>query len=449
MKNYDALIIGFGKGGKTLAGFLASKGQKVALIEKSDKMYGGTCINVGCIPSKFLVNRSRQSKHIKDQKDGLFTDAVSSKQKLIEMLRAKNYEKLAQNSNIDVIDGLASFVSEHVICVQNNNNKQEIHADKIFINTGSKIKMPNIEGINDNPYVYDSDKILNLQKLPNKLTIIGSGYIGLEFASLFRDFGVEVTIIKRGSNFLPKEDEQIAQAVKTTLTNKGINIIENANFKSIEGSCIFYEKDNQAMSLCSDIILVATSRVPNTDGLNLKQVGIKTDENGGIITDNNLATNIPHIYALGDVRGKEQFTYLSLDDFRIVKSALFDGAKYNLSSRKNVPYSLFINPPLSRVGLSEQEAINAGYSIKVATLPAAAIPKAKVLENDTGLLKAIVDEKSKKILGVHLFCEESYEIINSVKLAMDANLDYTVLRDGIFTHPTMSEALNDLFSAII
>ena len=200
------------------------------------------------------------------------------------------------------------------------------------------------------------------------------------------------------------------------------------------------------MELQADAVLVATGRRPNTKDLNLKAAGVEVNARGGIITDDSLRTTAPHIYAMGDVRGGLQFTYISLDDFRIVKSSVLGDGSYDLKKRGAVPYSVFLNPPFSRVGMGEKEALEAGYKVKVAKLTAASIPKAQVLEQPVGLLKAVIDEETGLILGAHLFCEESYELINMIKLAMDAKLPYTVLRDTIYTHPTMSEAFNDLFA---
>lgn len=200
--------------------------------------------------------------------------------------------------------------------------------------------------------------------------------------------------------------------------------------------------------LSAETILAATGRRPNVEGLNLKAAGVELTGRGAVQTDERLHTTAPHIWAMGDVTGGLQFTYISLDDFRIVKSQLLGDGLRTTANRGAVPYSVFLDPAFSRVGLSEQEARDRGYEIKVAKLPAAAIPKAQVLRNPIGLLKAVIDAKTDEILGVHLFCEESYEMINIVKLAMDAGLPYTVLRDSIYTHPTMSEALNDLFAAV-
>lgn len=458
VKKFDAVVIGFGKGGKTLAGALGAAGRKVAMVEQSNKMYGGTCINVGCIPTKLLVNRARSAaERIKDgigseEQDQIFRAAMEKKEQLVTGLRGKNYGKLANNPNIEVIDGRASFVSDHVVKVEQDGQEQYFEGAQIFINTGSYSWMPPIAGLEGNPYVYSSDGILKFEKLPRRLVIIGGGYIGMEFSSFFADFGSQVTILQDGEQFLPREDAEIADAVHQTLEDRGIKVLKGVKTTAIEqadGYALVAIEDGQgARKLEADAVLVATGRRPNTAGLNLDAAGVKTDARGGIVTDEHLATSVPHIYAMGDVRGGLQFTYMSLDDYRIVRSAVLGDGSYTLDKRGAVPYSVFLRPAFSRVGMSEKEALDAGYKVKVARLQAAAIPKAQVLEQPAGLLKAIVDEESGRILGAHLFCEESYELINLVKVAMDAGLSYTVLRDGIYTHPTMSEALNDLFAGI-
>ena len=295
-----------------------------------------------------------------------------------------------------------------------------------------------------------SEGLLKQTKLPDQLVIIGGGYIGVEFASLYADFGSKVTIIQNGSRFLPREDADIADAVRENLASRGVELLTNTDVVSVTekgGKAVLsVMADGAARELYADTVLVATGRKPNTKNLGLENAGVELTARGGVVTDEHLRTTAPNIYAMGDVVGGLQFTYISLDDYRIVRSAVLGDGSYTTDKRGAVPYSVFLNPPFSRVGMSEQEAKDKGYSVKVAKLPAAAIPKALVVEQPSGVLKAIIDEKTGLILGAHLFCEESHEIINTVKLAMDAKLPYTVLRDMVFTHPTMSEAFNDLFN---
>ena len=450
---YDAVIIGFGKGGKTMAGALGAAGKKVALIEKSDRMYGGTCINVGCIPTKSLVYRAGLAAAKGgsfEEKAAAYKAAMEQKEDLTTRLRGKNYQKLDSNPNITVIDGTASFQSLHVVEVEKDGKTFQVEGEQIFINTGSSAFIPPIEGLKGNPYVYTSEGLLNLTELPSRLVIIGGGYIGVEFSSIYASFGSKVTILQDGDIFLPREDEEIAGAVRESLESRGIRVMTGVKVKALEQAegkaLVAVDNGKEVQKLEAEAVLVATGRRPNTAGLNLEAAGVEIGPRGGIVTDDSLTTTAPHIYAMGDVRGGLQFTYISLDDFRIVKSKVLGDGSYTLKERGAVPYSVFLIPPFSRVGLSEIEAVEKGYKVKVARLAAAAIPKAQVLEQPAGLLKAVIDEETGLILGAHLFCQESYEMINMIKLAMDAKVPYQVLRDTIYTHPTMSEAFNDLFA---
>lgn len=455
MQHFDDIIIGFGKGGKTLAGYLAGKGRKVALIEKDNQMYGGTCINVGCIPSKSLVTSGLYAQ--RGGADPVFAasaeryrKAIAEKRRVTGMLRQKNYDKLAANPHATVIDGTAAFVSNTEIAVTSAVGVENFTAERFFINTGSTSIIPGIPGLKGNPLVFDSKGLMELDTLPRRLVIIGGGYIGLEFASMYATFGSQVTVVQDQPTLVPREDRDLAETIQKTLEKKGVKFILGAAITGVAGTeavaTVHYTQAGQELTAQGEAVLVATGRRPNTDGLNLQAAGVEVTPRGAVQTDAGLKTTAPNIWAMGDVVGGLQFTYVSLDDYRIVKRQLEGRGHYTLADRKNVPFSVFIDPPFSRVGLSETEAKAAGYKIKVATLPAAAIPKAQVLRHAAGMLKAVIDADTNKILGAMLMCEESYEMINIVKLAMDMDADYTVLRDQVFTHPTMSEALNDLFN---
>ena len=456
MKKYDAVIIGFGKGGKTLAGFLAGKGQNVALIEKSDKMYGGTCINVGCIPSKKLVNSTKVLKDkglssIED-KEKFYAESIENKNTLIGALRGKNYEMLASKENITVYDGTGSFVSRNVVNVENNGENVQIEGEKIFINTGSTTIIPNIKGVKESNYVYTSTSIMELKELPKKLTIVGAGYIGLEFASMYSEFGSEVTVIDMSDRLMPREDEEIAERVKAILEAKGIKFLLKSKIEEIsdrnDKGYVKISGENGESEVESDAILVAIGRKPNTEGLNLEAAGVKTDERGAVAVDETLKTTADNIWAMGDVKGGLQFTYISLDDFRIIRDNVYGNGSRTINDRNVIPYSVFINPPLSRVGMTEKEAVEKGYEVKTGRLEAMAIPKGKIEGVTDGLLKTVVDAKTDKILGCTLLCNTSHEMINIVAAAIKAEQKYTFLKDMIFTHPTMSEALNDLFGSV-
>lgn len=452
MKQFDNIIIGFGKGGKTLAATLAKSGQSVALIERSEKMYGGTCINVACIPSKSLEHSARVSAEkggsLSDKKER-YTKAIADKRNLTSMLNKKNYDK-AVSAGVTVLNATASFLDEHrIICALSSGGKEELYGERIFINTGSRPFLPPIEGLENNKFVYTSETLMELDELPERLIIIGGGYIGLEFASYYTNFGSKVTIIQDGEAFIPREDKEIAAAVLENLESRGIAVLRSAKTQYIkeeaDHAAVTVETKDGVQTLTANAVLIATGRRPNLADLNPQAAGIELTSRGAVAVNEQLRTNIPHIFAMGDVTGGLQFTYISLDDSRIVKSALLGDGSRTTKNRGSVPYTVFLDPPLSRVGLSEEEAVSQGYEVKIARLNVAAIPRAHVVKHPAGMLKAIVDAKTGMVLGAHFFCTESPEIINIIKLVMDASLPYTVLRDGIFNHPTMSEALNDLF----
>ena len=455
MRRVDAAVIGFGKGGKTLASALAAAGKTVALVEKSPKMYGGTCINVACIPTKSLVHSAALSAAqggTFSERAARYATAIDEKDRVTGLLRSKNYRKLADLPNVEVVDGAASFAdATHLTVAKPDGTRETIEAAQAFINTGARPFVPPIPGV-DGPRVHVSETLLDVRTLPERLVIIGGGYIGMEFASMYANFGSQVTVVQNEDAFLPREDAEIAAAVLDSVEGRGIRVIRGAGVRRIDDEAdqavVTVEISGAEERLPADAVLVATGRRPNVDGLNLEAAGAELTERGAVRTDEHLRTTAPNIWALGDVAGGLQFTYISLDDSRIVKEdVLGDGAR-TTANRGTVPYSVFLDPPFSRAGMTEQEARDAGFDVKVAKLPAAAIPKAQLLQKPTGLLKAVVNADTGRILGAHLFCEESYEMINTIKLAMDAGLPYQVLRDAVYTHPTMSEAFNDLFAQI-
>lgn len=440
MKNYHAIIIGFGKAGKTLASEFAKKGKTVALIEKSNQMYGGTCINEGCIPSKSLIVQA-------DTKN--YANAVEQKEILITKLRQKNYDKLAQFDNVDIIDGTARFVNNHEVEII---EQEKIKGDYIFINTGSTSVIPSIKGIENTQHIYTSATLMKEKNLPKRLAIIGGGYIGLEFASMYARYGSQVTVFEFHNRLVGREDEDIALEIQHILESQGVKFQFNSQVQEVSNQddevIIQYLQDNANMAEHFDAILLATGRRANTDELGLENTDVEIDQRGQIIVNEYLQTSVPHIYAMGDVKGGLQFTYISLDDYRIVKDHIFGNKQRTIHNRGYIPYSVFISPTFSRVGLSEQEAKQQGYEVKIAKLLTAAIPRANVDGKPEGILKAVIDAKTDNILGCVLLCEHSEEMINFVQLAMNANMKYQDIANHIFTHPSMSEALNDLFNTV-
>lgn len=439
-----------------MAAELSNRGWKVAIVERSEKMYGGTCINVGCIPTKTLVHEAETSVLLfRDEykkQANFYKQAIARKDRLTSFLRNKNYSTLAARPNITIYTGTASFVSASVVKVVLPDEEFTMQGKEVFINTGSTTIIPAIDGLRQSQKVYTSTTLLDLDQLPQHLIIIGGGYIGLEFASMYAGFGSKVTVIEGGSKFLPLEDRDIANSVQEALKKRGIDIRLNARAQSVhdtpDGVTLAYTDatDGTPYFIDGNALLLATGRKPLVDGLNLSAAGIQVDSHGAIVVDPHLHTTAPHIWAMGDVKGGQQFTYISLDDFRIIRDELFGNKVRSIDDRNPVAYSVFIDPPLAHIGLTEEEAMKRGHSIKISRLPAAAIPRARTLQQTEGMLKVIIDAHSGRIMGCTLFCIEASEIINVVNLAMKTGQHYSFLRDFIFTHPSMSEALNDLFA---
>lgn len=441
--NIKNLIIGFGKAGKTLAADLAKHGEEVILVEKSSSMYGGTCINIGCIPSKKLLVEAER-KPLDVNQSVYFEQAMERKNALISALRAANYKKLDDLEGVRIINATASFIDKNTVLLKGEGNEIEVTAQRIFINTGTTSISLNIKG-GDGNHVYNSTQLLSLNTFPKRLVIIGGGYISLEFACMFQAFGSKVTILEASDTFLAREDRDVADEMLRILNTRGIEVMLNSKTSELQENDSYTTVITSQGNFDAEAVLVAIGRKPATDELELHNANIKTDERGYIITNDYLQVN-EHIWAMGDVAKTPQFTYMSLDDYRIVRDQLFGDSKRSRLDRKNIATSVFTYPTLAQVGLTEQQAKSAGLQFEVKKIAANAIPKAKVLGQTDGLLKAIVEKQSNRILGVTLFCAEAHELINICKLAIDNNITAETLKNQIFTHPTMAEALNDLFA---
>ena len=419
MKQYDAIIIGFGKAGKTLAAELSNRGWQVAIVERSALLYHDDF----------------------PKQANMYKQAIGRKNRLTSFLRNDNYERLSKRPNVTIYTGTGSFISADTIKVELPEGEIELKGKEIFINTGSTPIIPAIDGIQQSQHVYTSCALLDLNVLPHHLIIIGGGYIGLEFASMYAGFGSKVTILEGGNKFMPREDRDIANSVKEVMEKKGIEIHLN------DGVTLTYSdiSDGTPYYVDGDAILIATGRKPMIEGLNLQAAGIGVDAHGAIIVNDQLRTTVPHIWAMGDVKGGSQFTYVSLDDFRIIRDQLFGDKKRDIGDRDPVQYAVFIDPPLAHIGISEEEALKRGYSFKVSRLPASSIVRTRTLRQTDGMLKAIINNHNGKIMGCTLFCADASEIINIVAMAIKTGQTSTFLRDFIFTHPSMSEGLNQLF----
>ncbi|EAJ5704020.1 FAD-dependent oxidoreductase [Campylobacter fetus] len=436
---YDLIIIGFGKAGKTLAAKAATLGKKVALIEKSDKMYGGTCINIGCIPTKKLVTLSKDAKFFSDRNE-YFCKSMEAKDTLVSALRAKNYGMLNDNPNVTLIKATAKFKDENTILADG----EELSAPIIVINTGSKEKDIPFE-VKSNQ-IYTSTAILNLKTLPKHLIVLGMGFIGLEFASMFANFGSKVTIMARKNEFLPDLDNDTSSSVKEALQTQGIEIILGSKFERLNGDTLSFNQNGISKNIKADAFLAAFGRTPAIDELSLQNANIAVGDKCEVLVNDHLQTTIPHIYAVGDCKGGPEFTYISLDDYRIVFNHIFGDKTRSSANRSVWATTTFMDTELSQVGKSEKELSK--HELKIAKVNLSSVPMAKVLAHDTGFMKAIVDKNSDEILGITLHCKNANEIINMFSLAMENKIKASKFKSQIFTHPSISEAINDLFSQI-
>ncbi|MFN6480165.1 mercuric reductase [Nostoc sp. DedQUE07] len=467
-QHYDDIIIGGGKAGKTLAPALVADGRKTALVERSLNMIGGGCINIACIPTKTMVASASVANTVRNSAAyGVkantpivdLAEVIQRKRSVVQSAREINLHNLETALDKNLIIGEARFVAPKTIEVTTTEgNNRVLTAERLFINTGTRPLIPSIPGLTEVEFL-TSESIMELEYLPEHLIVLGSGYIGLEFAQMFRRFGSRVTVIGQSEQILSQQDPDIAIAVQTLLEQDGIEFLLKAKVLRVvrEASPLENRTGNETIvqiqvgdreiTLKGSHLLVAVGRAPNTESLNLAAAGVATDTRGFIQVNDRLETNIPGIWALGDINGGPQYTHISLDDYRIIKANLIDGSNRSTGDRL-LPSCLFIDPELAHVGLTETEAQQQGYTIRVAKVDASAVPRARTLGQTDGLLKAIVDADTGRILGCSLLCHEAGEVISTVQMVMQAQMPYTVLRDGILTHPTMTEGLNILFSKL-
>ncbi|MGG5357653.1 MULTISPECIES: FAD-dependent oxidoreductase [unclassified Enterococcus] len=446
MKQAQNVFIGFGKAAKTLAVKMAAKGETVILIEKDDHNYGGTCINQACIPSKNLYLASQQ--RIVGSKSFNYRQAISRKNELTSDLREMNLHNLADKERIDVINGQAVFQNdEQILVTMKNGETEEITGDRIFINTGSQPNMPAIPGI-DSPFVVNSTELMEQKELPEKLVIIGGGYIGLEFASIYRNFGSEVTVIDQRKTLLPQADPDIAVEIAKSFDQDKIKRIHSAAIEKIEDKAthavVTLTAEGTTQNIEADLILVAAGRKPNVYGLGLENTSVQYNERG-IIVDRVLKTTAEKIWAVGDVKGGPQFTYISQDDARIIENQLYGDGSHTLDQQVDFATTAFLNPPYSRVGLSEAELQKTGRPYGKSQMKIAALPKGRIYDDPRGMVKILVNE-DHKVVGAELFCRESPEMINLLSVSIKLGADYEILRDHIYTHPTMTEILNPVLN---
>ncbi len=458
MKHFDALIIGSGQGGTPLAKKLAKNGWKTALVEKNK--VGGTCVNVGCTPTKTMIASAKTAYTVKGAaKYGILTNGFrvdmnvihSRKQKVVESFRNGSQNGLEKTENLELIFGLASFTGERKMkVVLSKGGEEEITADKIFIDTGSHPYIPDIEGLNETGY-YTSTSLMELGQIPGHLMIIGGGYIGLEFGQMYRRFGSRVTILEHNDRLLPKEDEGIAAEVLKFLQDEEIDVLTNAEILKVKkenGSIVAKIKRNteERTVQCSHI-LVSAGRTPNTKDLNLQETGVVVNDRGQVIVNEKLETTAKDIYAIGDVKGGPEFTHIAYNDYIILYNNLLNGKNESIENRM-VPYTMFTDPQLGRIGITEQEAREKGLNIKIARLPMMHVARAIETGDTRGIMKAILDADSGEILGAAIVGNEGGEIMSVLQMAMLGGITYQVIADMVFAHPLYTESLNNLFMTL-
>jgi pyruvate/2-oxoglutarate dehydrogenase complex dihydrolipoamide dehydrogenase (E3) component len=457
--HYDAIVIGAGQAGGPLSTTLARAGWKTALIERVH--VGGTCINEGCTPTKTMVASARVAYLARRGADyGVQTGPVTvdmkkvrqRKRDIVESFRTSGQRRIEQTEGVDLLRGEAAFTDPKTLEVRlNNGETRQLTANTILINAGARPAKPSMTGI-ENVATLDSTSIMELDTVPEHLLVVGGGYIGLEFGQMFRRFGSSVTVIQRGANLLAREDPDVAEEVANIMREDGLEILLETKPVSVKQPSkgniqLTVQTKTGERTLNGSHLLMAAGRVPNTDWLNLDAAGIQTDKRGFIQANERLETNVPGIYALGDIKGGPAFTHISYDDFRIIRTNLLEKGNASIHERL-VPYTVFIDPHLGRIGLSETDAKAQGRNIRVAKMPMNYVARALEMDESRGFMKAVVDADTDQILGAAVLGIEGGEIMAILEVAMLGKVPYTVLRDGVFAHPTLAESLNNLFSTL-
>ena len=451
-EHYDAIVIGAGQAGGPLAGALARAGRRTALIEREH--VGGTCINEGCTPTKTMVASGRVAYLARRGGDyGVRTGEVTvdlarvreRKRAIVKRFREGSERRLRAIPGLDLLSGEARFVGLRAVAVSGRN----LTADQVFINVGCRPAAPDIDGI-ERVGPLDSTSIMELDQVPEHLLIVGGGYIGLEFAQMFRRFGSRVTIVQRGKQLLPLEDLDVAGTVLEILKQDGIEVALEASPRCagpLPGGGVQLVVATPAgdITLKGSRVLLATGRTPNTDRLGAAAAGVNIDAKGFIVVNERLETSAAGVWALGDVKGGPAFTHISYDDFRVIRNNLLQG-RHTTTTGRLVPYTVFMDPQLGRIGLSEREALAQGRPYRVARMPMSNVARALEMDEPRGVMKVLVDPHSGTLLGAAILGIEGGELMAMLQLAMMGNLPYHSLKDAVFAHPTLAESFNNLFA---
>jgi len=456
--SYDLIVIGAGQGGGPLAGTAADNGLNAALIEH--KHVGGTCVNEGCTPTKTMIASARVAHLARRAGDyGVETGEVTvdletvrrRKRDIVESFRAGSRNSIEGTDGLDLIEGAGRFVDANTVHVDlNGDGTRTLTADRIVINTGTRPTAPPIDGLDAVDYL-TSTSIMELGAVPDHLLILGGGYIGLEFGQMFRRFGAEVTIIDMGPHVLGREDADVAEALQDLLREDGIRILNDTSMTAVEetdGTVTAHLDGPEASNQVEGThLLVATGRRPNTDALDPAAAGVDLDERGFVQVTDRLETTADGVYALGDVTGGPAFTHVSYDDYRVLRDRWFDGATRTTDDRL-LAYTLFTDPQLGRVGLTEAQAREAGRDIEVVQMPMSHVARALEVDEPRGLMKAVVDADTKQLLGAAILGIEGGEVMSVLQTAMMGEVPVTRLKTAPYAHPTLAESLNNLFAEI-
>ena len=458
METCDAIVIGSGQGGTPLSVALAEAGRKTILVESQH--VGGTCVNEGCTPTKTMVASARVAYLARRADDyGVRGCNVSvdesrvreRKRAIVTSFRGGNEARIGKTPGLELIVGAGRFIGPKTIAVEDSGKIRQLTAKNIFISTGTRAKRPPIEGLSTVPFL-DNVSIMELGSVPEHLMILGGGYIGVEFGQMFRRFGSKVTIVHPHSRLLMREDTDVVEELATILEQDGIDLrLESKALRVANHSgAIEIEIATKQGSerLTASHLLLAVGRRPNTDALNLQAAGVEMDEHGFVKTNERLETSAPGVYVLGDVKGGPAFTHIAYDDYRVLRSNLLEGGNRSIQGRL-VPYTIFTDPQLGRIGLTEAEAEARGLDFAIAKMAMAQVARALEIDETRGFVKVVVDSSNQQILGAAVLSVEGGELMSMLEIAMMGRVPYSALRDGIFAHPTLAESLNNLFLAPI
>jgi pyruvate/2-oxoglutarate dehydrogenase complex dihydrolipoamide dehydrogenase (E3) component len=450
---YDAIIIGSGQAGNPLWDSLTDHGWTVALIEKDH--LGGTCINYGCTPTKTMVASAQVAHYVRNAaRWGVRSGAVSvdlpqvvaRKDAIVQRFREGKESQAADCKNLHLYRGQARFVAPHRVAV----GEQVLEGERIFINTGTRPSIPRIDGLDTVDYLTNVG-ILEMKSLPEHLLVLGGGYIGLEFGQMFQRFGSRVTIVHKDGQILGREDADVAVELQKSLEREGVRFILNARTTRVARKngqiALSLDLPTGSQMLSGSHLLVATGRRPNTDDLAVEKAGVGTDQRGYIKVNGLLETNVPGVWALGDVKGGPAFTHISYDDYQIVYGNLLEGKNLTTEGRV-VPYSVFTDPQLGRVGMTEKEARGTGRKLKVGNIPMTWVARAIERDETAGLMKLVVDAETDRILGAAILATEGGELVHVLEALMLAGAPYTVLKGSIYIHPTLAEGFFSLMDAV-